>query len=715
VIYNTTLYDHLLRNFNIIFSQNISTDEAQSDIIKIAKEYLYLSQDFKIYIIEKTEKNSYAFKKKIQKENLQSHIMLPFNLSSEDFYAYYKSADIFLGMPLKESVLLSTPVITYCEPNKGGIFFTKKDYLSIASAIQLIRENPKLRYEILQTQQKTLNNFQKGKNKIRYQFEGPFDSSYSLAILNRNSAKTFDDYFDGKVSLYSLEGGGDFEPSQTFLNTHKQIKKLFDKSEKAINAEVTFRNCYPPKVRGMKSQINILNSYGWEESGFPKDDVQYFNENLNGIIAVSNYVKQTLINNGVKTPIKVINNPVDNILHVEPKPYQLKSSKNFRFLHISSCFPRKGIDVLLEAYTEAYTGDDDVTLLIKTFPNPHNTIEEQIQQIQKKLKNPPEIELINKDLEEAYIVWLYQNSNALVAPSRGEGFGLPMAEAMLFDLPVITTSHGGQTDFCTTKTSWLIDYTFKKSETHLNLFNSYWAEPSKDSLLYQLKKQTSLSNNQKREKTDRAKEFVLKEFRWKNYLKQTLSFIEELKRQELFDTKVKNLAWISTFNTKCGIAAYSEFLLQHFHRYSLKIYANYSKTIISQQKESKVVRCWKDRFDSSNEELIQEVLANKTTHVVINFNFAFFSMTNLETILKTFHKHNIKTTIIFHSVEDVTIKGLEASLSCISQTLKKVNSLLVHNIKELNLLKSFGLVANVHLFAHGTQNTICKSRYTKEK
>ena len=49
-----------------------------------------------------------------------------------------------------------------------------------------------------------------------------------------------------------------------------------------------------------------------------------------------------------------------------------REATGFIFLHVSSCFPRKGIDVLLSAWGEA-DYHDDVTLLIKTFPNPHNT------------------------------------------------------------------------------------------------------------------------------------------------------------------------------------------------------------------------------------------------------------------------------------------------------------------------------------------------------
>ncbi len=65
---------------------------------------------------------------------------------------------------------------------------------------------------------------------------------------------------------------------------------------------------------------------------------------------------------------------------------------------------------------------------------------------------------------------------------QSEGFGLPMAEAMLFKLPVVTTAYGGQVDFCRDDTSWLIDFSFKKSKTHFNLINSYWVEPDLEHL-----------------------------------------------------------------------------------------------------------------------------------------------------------------------------------------------------------------------------------------
>lgn len=67
----------------------------------------------------------------------------------------------------------------------------------------------------------------------------------------------------------------------------------------------------------------------------------------------------------------------------------------------------------------------------------------------------------------------------------------------------------------------------------------------------------------------------------------------------------------------------------------------------------------------------------------------------------------------------MTIKGLESSLSWIKESLQKVDKILVHNIDDLNILKSFNLVNNVKLFPHGIkvystkeeQKNIIKEKY----
>src|SRR5690606_31797838 len=147
-----------------------------------------------------------------------------------------------------------------------------------------------------------------------------------------------------------------------------------------------------------------------------------------------------LRDSGVRLPMAVVGTGVDHILRETPEPMDMPSQAqqaSFRFLHVSSCFPRKGIDALIAAYGQAFRKSDDVVLVIKTFPNPHNDVAEQLAVARRADPDYPEVVLINRDVPQNQMLWLYRFCHALVAPSRGEGFGMPMAEAMLFDLPVI--------------------------------------------------------------------------------------------------------------------------------------------------------------------------------------------------------------------------------------------------------------------------------------
>jgi len=743
--FNKTLFDEKSKEFNIIFIGRVAQNKAQHDLIEIANSYKDMDENFKLYIIGGVTDEAYFQKlqKLIQTYDLQENVILTGKISNEDLYAYYRAANLFLcmsehegfGMPLVESMLFDLPIFAYNSSNikntlnGGGVLFNEKSPQKIAAMISLLKENPSLKREILNTQREAkaiyehdlivkqvvsyLSDFniqssytpEKKEEQIKYQFEGPFDSSYSLAILNKNAALAYEKKFPNQVSLYSTEGHGDFDASPTFLKENPLLNKLHNSAKPALQTEVTFRYVYPPRVTGMKGELNLLNLYGWEESAFPYEYVEEFNQNLNGITAISNYTKDVLQKNGVKVPIKVLLNIAGHLLNVKSKSLPLTTKKSFKFLHISSCFPRKGVDILLKAYTEAFTIEDDVTLIIKTFPNPHNDVEKQIKSLQETKKNIAEIILINEDLDDAYIKWLYENTHALVAPSRGEGFGLPMAEAMLHKLPLITTAYGGQVDFAKEENAWLIEYEFAKAQTHLNLFDSYWAEPSKEHLKKLLIELPSLNKKTLSKKVEKAYEEATQKLLWNNYVQNTETFIKELKEIKVFDTPTKNIAWVSSYNTKCGIASYSEFIIENLDTsdYNIEIFASKSTDILDATKETNIKRVWNNRYDEENNELIEELTSGSFSSLVINFNFGFFSMPNLASIIDALAQKKIKTTIIFHSVADVTAKGQGSSLSWILPSLKRVSHLLVHTINDMNRLKKLGLT-NIDLLSHGVQN-----------
>ena len=128
----------------------------------------------------------------------------------------------------------------------------------------------------------------------------------------------------------------------------------------------------------------MLHAYGWEESEFPQRWVDEFNAHLQGITVMSKFVKKILIDNGVKIPIAVSGLGLDHVDNIVAD-YQInKELKKYKILHVSSCFERKGIDILLKAYGKAFNINDEVTLIIKTFVNPHNKIEQILYSLQKE-------------------------------------------------------------------------------------------------------------------------------------------------------------------------------------------------------------------------------------------------------------------------------------------------------------------------------------------
>ena len=74
-----------------------------------------------------------------------------------------------------------------------------------------------------------------------------------------------------------------------------------------------------------------------------------------------------------------------------------------------------------------------------------------------KASDIPPILYLNRDLDDEQLARLYSACDVLVHPYRGEGFGLPILEAMACGLPAIVPRGGACLDFCTDRTSLFVD------------------------------------------------------------------------------------------------------------------------------------------------------------------------------------------------------------------------------------------------------------------
>jgi glycosyltransferase involved in cell wall biosynthesis len=138
--------------------------------------------------------------------------------------------------------------------------------------------------------------------------------------------------------------------------------------------------------------------------------------------------------------------------------YPLSTKKSFRFLFVGTAVVRKGFDILLKAYRQAFTREDDVSLVVKdhsanTFHSA--TYREEIEAMVRDEK-APEILYLDEFLPVEQLAALYRACDAAVFPYRAEGFCLPILEAMACGTPSIVPNLGPAVDFCSEKTSFLI-------------------------------------------------------------------------------------------------------------------------------------------------------------------------------------------------------------------------------------------------------------------
>ncbi len=286
-------------------------------------------------------------------------------------------------------------------------------------------------------------------------WEGDFFAYHSLALVNRELAMALMEK-GARLSLNPVRPA-DYEPHKG--SREAKLRRRVNKSLEYH--DIYIRHFWPPKLTPPTSSCPWVVIQPWEFGFLPKEWVQVFNKYVDEMWVPSSYVRQVYIDSGIpENRVYVIPNGINpRKFHPMVPSFRLPTSKRFKFLFVGGTIFRKGIDILLKAYSETFTADDDVCLVIKDMGGQSfykgQTAREQIKALQKR-DGAPEIVYIDRTLKEKDLIGLYTACDVLVHPYRGEGFGLPILEAMACGRPPIVTGAGAAMDFCSPETALLV-------------------------------------------------------------------------------------------------------------------------------------------------------------------------------------------------------------------------------------------------------------------
>ncbi|EME31610.1 glycosyl transferase family 1 [Galdieria sulphuraria] len=245
----------------------------------------------------------------------------------------------------------------------------------------------------------------------------------------------------------------------------------------------------------------------FETTGVPEKWVKLLNDTVDEIWVPSQFHKKTFSSNGVvKRKIRVIPQPIDQESFGKlPIPQRVSllgdCANRFVFLSIFKWEVRKGVDILLKAYMQEFSERDDVCLILLTRGKglSANEIKQRVTKFLKKnnivASNLPRLEVLESSKKDMLnLATLYVSVDAFVLPTRGEGWGRPIMEAMACGTPVIATNWSGQTEYLNAKTGFPIPVeeivTYSEGPGFAELYkdeleisaasfrNQLWAKPS---------------------------------------------------------------------------------------------------------------------------------------------------------------------------------------------------------------------------------------------
>lgn len=558
---------------------------------------------------------------------------------------------------------------------------------------------------------------------VDFRVSGHIEGHYSLAIVNRGLALALEASRPGHVAFQPWHESAYASPTDLPGAQAAALKALVGRAEAFSQREAVSLVHHFPIINDPCTARLRLIVFFWEETNVPADTVARLNSEFDGVLVAADFVRRALISSGCRTPVFVVPLGIDHLIDAHVAPLgELKPAAGgrLRFLHVSSAFERKGPDTLLQAYLDAFTGDDPVELYIKTFPNPHNRVAELLQVLSRGRDNPARVVIDEERLDDAGMLALYRSAQAMVLPTRGEGFNLPAAEALALGLPLIVTGHGAHLDFATQANALLTPFRFSRAQSHVSSGDACWVSANPADLamqLRQLRDEVEQGAAELAARRARGVEEVRATYSW-HACAAAVQQVSHWLLQAPALAERRDLALISPWQTRCGIAEYSRNLLSALVGSPSWQVAVYCDTRTSEEAGQipgvSRVRSWSLGDEQSVCATLDRIAGNLPDTLLVQHQPSLFPLADAVCDrLAALAGQGCIVALELHSTQPLLA---ERRLSAHAlAALRQLDRIIVHKVEDLNYLLALGLCDNVMLLSHGVLQPLDEAGRTRQR
>lgn len=417
--------------------------------------------------------------------------------------------------------------------------------------------------------------------------------------------------------------------------------------------------------------------------------------------------------------------------------------KNF-LMYVGSFDSRKNQDSLIKAF--ALTSDDvrsNHQLVI--VGNGWADVYQRLKKVGLNAGLGEEAVLFLGHVDDEELIDLYNLCTLFVFPSLREGFGLPVLEAMSCGVPAI-----GSNTTSVPEVLGRIDATFNPAD--VTSITEKIQEALSDRIFYDSLKEHALAQSRNFSweiSAIKALDFIEQSVKTRN-LNSTYSdkdfersyhaFLHRVKVCEGIETiaedflelsaravaynecivrqmhglakKEAKVGWITTWNTRCGIASYSRNLIASVNQPSF-IFAPVDCELTGTD-AANVQRCWV-LGGGSFESLNLAIDSSGIQVLSIQLNYGFYDFHLLSEFLVEQKNKGRLITITLHATVDPPAHVLNRKLSQLSFALNQCDAVLVHSLADVENLAKIDVKNNVVFFPQGVVNPLVEGKSKKKE